>query len=192
MVPDGDLFAALRDGSASIVTDTIDTFTEKGIKVRSGEEIPADVVVTATGFNLTVFGDVAFTVDDEPVDFTEHITWRGMMISDVPNMAYMFGYFRHSWTLRIDLVGRRGGAAVRSDAGEGRLGGHAHAAAHRGGHAPAAVVGPGELQRRVRHALAAPPLSQGDHEPWTHMLEHEQERELLAKADLDDGTLVYR
>ncbi|HEX2551460.1 MAG TPA: NAD(P)/FAD-dependent oxidoreductase, partial [Nocardioidaceae bacterium] len=104
VVPDGDFFAALRAGSASIVTDTIDTFTEKGVKVGSGEEIAADVIVTATGFNLTVFGDVAFTVDGEPVDFTEHVTWRGMMIDGVPNMAYMFGYFRHSWTLRIDLV----------------------------------------------------------------------------------------
>ena len=104
VVPDGDFFAALREGKASIVTDTIETFTEKGIKVSSGEEIPADVVVTATGFNLSVLGDVAFTVDGEPVDFTERVTWRGMMINDVPNMAYVFGYFRHSWTLRIDLV----------------------------------------------------------------------------------------
>src|SRR6202034_731652 len=69
IVPDGDLFAALRDGTASIVTDTIETFTERGIRVSSGEEIPADVVVTATGFNLSVFGDIAFTVDGEPVDF---------------------------------------------------------------------------------------------------------------------------
>ena len=105
IVPDGDLFAALREGKASIVTDTIETFTEHGIKVSSGEEIPADIVVTATGFNLSVLGDVAFTVDGEPVDFTERVTWRGVMISGVPNMAYIFGYFRHSWTLRVDLVG---------------------------------------------------------------------------------------
>src|SRR6185312_4189899 len=84
VVPDGDLFAALREGTASIVTDTIETFTEHGIKVGSGEEIPADVVVTATGFNLSVFGDVAFTVDDEPVDFAERVTWRGIMIEGVP------------------------------------------------------------------------------------------------------------
>src|SRR4029079_13300774 len=70
----------------------------------SGEGIRGAVIGPATGFNLTVFGDVAFTVDGEPVDFTEHVTWRGMMIDGVPHMAYMFGYFRHSWTLRIDLV----------------------------------------------------------------------------------------
>src|SRR4051795_6913193 len=104
VVPDGDPFTAMREGKASIVTDTIDSFTEHGIRISSGEEISADVVVTATGFNLSVFGDVTFTVDGEPVDFTERITWRGIMISGVPNMAYVFGYFRHSWTLRVDLI----------------------------------------------------------------------------------------
>jgi hypothetical protein len=74
------------------------------VQVSSGEVIEADVVVTATGFDLAVFGDIPFTVDGEPVDFTRHVTWRGLMISDIPNMAYAFGYFRHSWTLRIDLV----------------------------------------------------------------------------------------
>src|ERR1700751_6405215 len=104
MVPDGDLFAALREGKASIVTDTIETFTEHGIRVSSGEEIPADIVVTATGFNMSVLGDVAFTVDGEPVDFTERVTWRGIMINGLPNKAYTFGSFRHSGTLRVDLV----------------------------------------------------------------------------------------
>src|SRR6202044_3271156 len=104
IVPDGDLFAVLREGSASIVTDTIESFTEHGIRVSSGEEIPADIVVSATGFSMSLFGDVAFAVDGQPVDFTGHVTWRGIMISGVPNMAYVFGYFRHSWTLRVDLV----------------------------------------------------------------------------------------
>src|ERR1700722_4098179 len=104
IVPDGDLFAALREGTASIVTDTIETFTGGGVKVGPGDEIPGDVGVSATGFNLSVFGDVAFAVDGEPVDFTERVTWRGIMIEGVPNMAYVFGYFRHSWTLRVDLV----------------------------------------------------------------------------------------
>jgi monooxygenase len=104
IVPEGDFFAALREGKASIVTDTIEEFTEAGIRVSSGQEIEADIVVTATGFNLSAFGDIPFTVDGEAVDFTQRITWRGIMISGVPNMAYVFGYFRHSWTLRADLV----------------------------------------------------------------------------------------
>jgi len=191
IVPDGDLFAALREGKASIVTDTIESFTERGIKISSGEEIPADVIVTATGFNMSVLGDVAFTVDREPVDFAGRVTWRGIMINGVPNMAYVFGYFRHSWTLRVDLV---------SDL-VGRLLSHMEDIG-------AAMVVPtlrpedaGMQLRpwsdpenfnagyvmRSQHIL----FKQGDREPWTHMLEHEEEREILPKADLDDGTLVY-
>ncbi|WP_245743347.1 hypothetical protein [Geodermatophilus poikilotrophus] len=102
VVPDGDLFTALREGTASVVTDTIETFSETGIRLTAGEELEADVVVT--GFDLSLSGGVAFTVDGEPVDFPGRVTWRGVMISGVPNMAYVFGYSRNSWTLRADLV----------------------------------------------------------------------------------------
>jgi len=190
-VPDGDLFAALRDGTASIVTDTIETFTEHGIKVSSGDEIPADVVVTATGFNLSVLGDVAFTVDGEAVDFSGRVTWRGIMINGVPNMAYVFGYFRHSWTLRVDLVCDLVGRLLVRMRDKG-----------------ATMVVPGlrpedaDMQLRpfsdpenfnAGYVMRSQDIlfKQGDHEPWTHLLEHEEEREILPKADLDDGTLVY-
>jgi cation diffusion facilitator CzcD-associated flavoprotein CzcO len=192
IVPDGDLFAALRAGKASIVTDTIEEFTENSIRVGSGEEIEADVVVTATGFNLSAFGDVAFTVDGEPVDFTQRVTWRGIMISGVPNMAYVFGYFRHSWTLRVDLV---------TDLVD-RLFTHMR---DRGATMVVPTLRPEDADMELRpwsdpenfnagyvmrsqHRL----FKQGDREPWIHMLEHEQEMELLPKADLDDGSLVYR
>ena len=161
VVPDGDLFAAMREGKASIVTDTIDTFTENGIKICSGEEIPADIVVTATGFDLSLLGDVAFTVDGEPVDFTKRVTWRGTMISGVPNMAYVFGYFRHSWTLRVDLVGDLVCRLLAHMQEQGRHDGGPDPATRGRGHAAAAVVRPGELQRRLRHALAAPLVQAG-------------------------------
>jgi cation diffusion facilitator CzcD-associated flavoprotein CzcO len=191
-VPDGDLFVALREGTASIVTDTIDTFTERGIRVSSGEELEADVVVTATGFNLSVLGDIAFTVDGDAVDFTEHVTWRGLMISGIPNMAYVFGYFRHSWTLRVDLVSD---LVIRlmetmqlkdatmvvptlrdEDAGM-QLRPWSDPENFNAGYV-----------MRSQHVL----FKQGDREPWTHMLEHAAETEILPKADLDDGSLVYR
>jgi cation diffusion facilitator CzcD-associated flavoprotein CzcO len=191
IVPDGDLFEAVREGTASIVTDTIDTFTEHGIRVSSGEEIPADVVVTATGFNLSAFGDVAFSVDGEPVDFTQRVTWRGMMISGVPNMAYTFGYFRHSWTLRVDLVADVVSRLFRQMADKGAT-------------MVVPTLRPTESDMPLRpwsdpenfnsgYVMRSQHLlfKQGDHEPWTHMVEHEQERESLPKADLDDGTLVY-
>jgi cation diffusion facilitator CzcD-associated flavoprotein CzcO len=192
VVPDGDLFTALREGKASIVTDTIETFTAHGIKVSSGAEIPADIVVTATGFNMSVLGDVAFTVDGEPVDFTGRVTWRGIMISGLPNMAYVFGYFRHSWTLRVDLVSDLVGRllATMADKGATMV---VPTLRPRDTDMPLRAwsdpenFNPGYVMRS-RHIL----FKQGDREPWTHLLEHEQERDILPRADLDDGTLVYR
>jgi monooxygenase len=190
VLPDGDLFAALREGSASVVTDTIETFTETGIRLTSGEELAADVVVTATGFDLSVFGDVAFTVDGEPVVFPERVTYRGIMITGVPNMAYVFGYFRHSWTLRADLV----------SAFVCRLFEHM---AERGATGVVPTLRPEDADMpllpwadpdnfnagyvmRSQHLL----FKRGDREPWTHLKEYVEERDSLPAADLDDG-LVY-
>jgi monooxygenase len=191
VVPDGDLFAALRAGTASIVTDTIQAFTEQGVRVSSGDEIPADIVVTATGFNMSLLGDVRFSVDGELVDFTKRVTWRGIMISGLPNMAYVFGYFRHSWTLRVDLVSDLVGRllATMKDKGATMV-------------VPTLRPEDSDMQvrpwsdpqnfnagyvMRSQHIL----FKQGDREPWTHLLEHEHEREILPDADLADGTLIY-
>ena len=103
-VPEGDLFQGIASGKASMVTDEIECFTEKGILLKSGKELTADIIVTATGFNLSVLGDIAFTVDNKPVDFSKSVTYRGMMFTGVPNMLWIFGYFRASWTLRVDLL----------------------------------------------------------------------------------------
>ena len=104
-VPDGDLFEGISSGQVTMVTDEIETFTEKGILLKSGSEVTADIVITATGFDLNVLGDIAFDVDGEPLVFSDTVTYRGMMFTGVPNMAWIFGYFRASWTLRADLVG---------------------------------------------------------------------------------------
>lgn len=103
-VPDGDLFQGIASGKASVVTDEIARFTEKGILLASGETLDADIIITATGFNLNVLGDIAFTIDGEPLVFSDTVTYRGMMFTGVPNMVWVFGYFRASWTLRADLV----------------------------------------------------------------------------------------
>ena len=191
ILPDGDLFAALRDGTVSIVTDTIEGFTEQGIRVGAGDEIPADVVVTATGFNLSLFGDVAFAVDGKPVDFTQRVTWRGLMISGVPNMAYVFGYFRHSWTLRVDLVCDLVGRMLE----DMQTGGATMVVPKLPSDERVQVLpwadpenfNPGYVMRS-QHIL----FKRGDREPWTHLLEYEQEREILPRADLRDGSLLYR
>jgi cation diffusion facilitator CzcD-associated flavoprotein CzcO len=104
-VPDGDIFKGITSGKASVVTDEIDRFSEKGILLKSGQLLEADIIVTATGFNLSVLGDIDFSIDEKPVDFSETVTYRGMMFTGVPNMLWIFGYFRASWTLRVDLLG---------------------------------------------------------------------------------------
>jgi cation diffusion facilitator CzcD-associated flavoprotein CzcO len=104
-VPDGDLFQGIAAGKATMVTDEILRFTEAGVLLKSGEELKADVVITATGFNLSVLGAIPFFVDGAPIDFADTVTYRGMMFTGVPNMVWVFGYFRASWTLRVDLLG---------------------------------------------------------------------------------------
>ena len=103
-VPDGDLFHGIASGKASVVTDEIDRFTEHGILLKSGEELQADIIVTATGFNMSVLGDIDFAIDGKPLDFSETVNYRGMMFTGVPNLLWVFGYFRASWTLRADLL----------------------------------------------------------------------------------------
>lgn len=103
LVPDGDLFQALRSGKAEIVTDYIETFTEQGIRLKSGQELAADVVVSATGLKMLALGGVRFVVDGEPIELSKKLSYKGMMISDVPNMALAIGYTNASWTLKVDL-----------------------------------------------------------------------------------------
>ncbi|KRA32375.1 MULTISPECIES: flavin-containing monooxygenase [unclassified Nocardioides] len=105
-VPNGDLFKALRSGEASVVTGHIETFTEKGIRLTSGEELEADVIVTATGLEVKVMGGLTFTVDGEVRDVRDQMTYKAVMVEDLPNMAWVFGYTNAPWTLKSDLVAR--------------------------------------------------------------------------------------
>jgi cation diffusion facilitator CzcD-associated flavoprotein CzcO len=104
-VPNGDLFEGIRSGQASVVTDQIASFTKTGIALESGDHLDADIIITATGFHLSVLGDIEFMIDGSPLDFADTITYRGMMFTGVPNMVWIFGYLRASWTLRADLIG---------------------------------------------------------------------------------------
>lgn len=102
-VPDGDLFKVIRQGKASVVTDHIDTFTQTGIRLKSGQELQADMIVTATGLNLQLLGGMKVQVDGKPFDMTETLNYRGVMFKDLPNLAMIFGYTNASWTLKADL-----------------------------------------------------------------------------------------
>jgi cation diffusion facilitator CzcD-associated flavoprotein CzcO len=104
LIPDGDLFAAIRGGRAEVATDHIDTFTEHGVRLRSGVELAADIVVTATGLNLLAIGGIELTVDGTKIELGESTVYKGMMLSGVPNFAWTIGYTNASWTLKADLV----------------------------------------------------------------------------------------
>lgn len=104
LAPNGDLFQTMREGKASVVTDTIDTFDETGILLSSGQHLDADVIVTATGLQLVSLGEVQFEVDGKPINFADTWTYKGVAYSGVPNLASSFGYINASWTLRSDLT----------------------------------------------------------------------------------------
>ena len=104
LVPDGDLFAAIKDNRANVVTDTIDTFTPTGILLNSGNEIEADIVISATGIELNALNDINVSVDGVKVEANNKLSYKGMMLSGVPNLAITFGYVNSSWTLRADLT----------------------------------------------------------------------------------------
>ncbi|MCX7272957.1 MAG: NAD(P)/FAD-dependent oxidoreductase [Burkholderiales bacterium] len=106
LVPDGDFFRAIRGGRATVVTDEIERFTATGIRLKSGRELPADLIVTATGLSLQLLAGVAFEVDGRPVDPAASLSYKGMMYSDLPNLASSFGYTNASWTLKSDLTAR--------------------------------------------------------------------------------------
>lgn len=104
LVPDNDMFLAIKSGKASIETDHIERFTEKGLKLKSGKELEADIIITATGLNLRMLGGAEISVDGKKVEVGKSYTYKGAMLSDVPNMAFVFGYTNASWTLRADLI----------------------------------------------------------------------------------------
>jgi len=104
LVPDSDMFNAIKSGRASVVTDQIEAFTETGVKLQSGQELEADVIITATGLVLQAFGGIELSVDDRRIDISKTLAYKGVMLSDVPNLASVFGYINASWTLKADLI----------------------------------------------------------------------------------------
>ena len=104
LVPDGDLFGAITDGTVDVVTDHIETFTETGIRLVSGTELDADIIVTATGLDLLFMGGIDATIDGEPIDLPNRLAYKGMMLGGVPNLAFAVGYTNASWTLKAELT----------------------------------------------------------------------------------------
>ena len=189
LIPNGDLFRAIRSGCASVVTDTIETFTETGLALASGEHLEAEIIITATGLELVNLGEIEVAVDGVPVDFADTFTYRGLAYSDVPNLVSTFGYINASWTLRADLT----------SSFVCRLLQHMRAT---GTDRVTPRLRPGEerMERRpwiedfsAGYMQRMMPLlpKQGDREPWTNPQRLSADRKALLKAPLDDGVLIF-
>jgi cation diffusion facilitator CzcD-associated flavoprotein CzcO len=191
-VPDGDIFKAIKAGKADVVTDEIERFTETGIQLKSGQTLEADVVITATGFSLSVLGDIAFEVDGAPLDMADTVTYRGMMFTGVPNLVWVFGYFRASWTLRADIVSdfvcrlldhmdqhgaKQVQVALRPEEDNMPV----------GEWIDPENFNPGYLMRGM-HLMP----KRGDKPEWQHTQDYWNEKDEFPKIDLDDTVFVYR
>ncbi|MCB0875999.1 MAG: NAD(P)/FAD-dependent oxidoreductase [Solirubrobacterales bacterium] len=186
MVADGDLFQAISRGEASIVTDRIATFTERGIELESGRELEADIVITATGLNLLAFGGIDLSVDGRHVDISEKTAYKGMMLSDVPNFAFAIGYTNASWTLKVDLVGEY----------FGRLLTHMD---DQGWDVCTPLLGPNVGKRPILDFEAGYVLrslsdfpTQGDRGPWQLTMDYSRDVPLFTEQAIADEALVFR
>ncbi|MCW5890618.1 MAG: NAD(P)/FAD-dependent oxidoreductase [bacterium] len=189
LVPNSDLFVALRSGKAEVVTDHIAAFTETGIQLQSGRTLDADVVVTATGLELVVLGEMQFAVDGAPVDFSRTWTYKGMMYSDVPNLVCTFGYINASWTLRADLTAHwtcrvlnhmdaKGARRVvpRLRPGDADMPARAWIDDFSSGY-----------MQRVMHLFP----KQGNREPWLNPQNYRRDKKMIHTSALEDGALVF-
>ncbi len=189
LVPNADLFEALRSGNATVETDTIETFTERGIRLSSGTEVEADIIVTATGLNLVVLSEVDMTVDGETIHWPDTYSYKGMMYSDVPNMVQTFGYINASWTLRADLTSeyvcrvlnrmdelgvKQVAARLRDeDAGMNAL--------------PWIDDFSAGYMQRVMHRFP----KQGDRGPWRNTQNFALDKKMIRDEPLEDGALLF-
>ena len=189
LVPNGDLFDAIKSGKASVVTDTIDTFTEHGVTLTSGEMIEADIIVTATGLQLVTLGEMDFVVDGEPVDFSTTWTYKGFAYSDIPNLASSFGYINASWTLRADLICEYVCRLLNHMSATGT------------------VQCTPRLRRSDRNMPARPWIDdfssgymqrvmdrfprQGDREPWINPQRYTRDKKMFRTAPIDDGVMQF-
>lgn len=189
LLPNGDLFRAINDGRVSVVTDHVDTFTEKGIFLKSGRELEADIIVTATGLELVTVGDMDFTIDGEPLDFSRTWTYKGIAYSDVPNMVSTFGYINASWTLRADLVSDyvcrllNHMRQVGADQATPRLRSEDRSMTPR---AWIEEFSAGYMRRMMDRMPR-----QGDRDPWINSQNYRLEKKTIGKAPVDDGVMQF-
>jgi cation diffusion facilitator CzcD-associated flavoprotein CzcO len=187
LVPDGDLFETLRSGRASVVTDEIETFTETGLRLKSGEELPADVVVTATGLRLKFLGGMTMEVDGKRVEPSKTMAYKGMMFSDVPNLAIAIGYTNASWTLKCDLTCEFVCRLLNHMDAKGYTQCVPRRTDPRVTEAPLLDFTSGYVQRSIGEFPR-----QGSATPWKLHQNYALDMMLLRHAKLEDGTMEFR
>ncbi|MCQ4120651.1 flavin-containing monooxygenase [Rhodococcus tibetensis] len=186
-VPDGNLFKVLASGEASIVTDHIDTFTETGIALESGRELEADIIVTATGLNIQMLGGMTLSVDGEARELHEQMTYKGVLVEGIPNLAWVFGYTNASWTLKSDIAGAYLCRLLRHM----DEGGHTVATPRDVENSALDVGMLDELQSGyVQRAKAVMPR-QGSREPWKVLMNYEKDTKMLLDDPICDGLLRF-
>ena len=185
------MFKGIARGKASVVTDEIERFTDNGILLKSGTLLEADIVVTATGFNLCVLGDIDFTIDGAPLVFSDTVTYRGMMFTGVPNMAWVFGYFRASWTLRSDLVADFVCRLLNHMKARGAKRVVTALRPHDRDMSLLPWIDPDNFNpgymMRGMHLLPR----RGDSPEWAHTQDYWAEKDAIPAIDLDDSAFVY-
>jgi len=189
LIPNGDLFKSIRSGKASVVTDQIDTFTENGIKLASGEKLQADIIVTATGLQLVVLGGMQVVVDGQSVEFPDTFTYKGMMFSDVPNLLSTFGYINASWTLRADLNAEYVCRLINhmDETGNRQCTPRLREKDKNMQPRPWLDAFSSGYVQRVMHILP----KQGDHEPWINAQNYHRDKQMLRKSPVDDGVMIF-
>ena len=187
VVPDGDLFKALRNGQASVETDQIEKFTANGVQLKSGKHLEADIVVSATGLQVQILGGVKGSVDGQPMNTSKHMLYQGVMVSDVPNMAMIIGYINASWTLKVDIAAEYICRLVN----------------HMDKNGYDEVIAPSDqaefLQDTVMGGLTAGYIAraadvmpkQGRHAPWKVTNNYLADRKDLKEAKFNDGILQF-
>jgi monooxygenase len=189
LVPNSDFFEALRSDRADVVTDHIECFTETGIRLTSGEELEADVIITATGLQLVTVGEMDFVVDGRPVDFADTWTYKGLAYSDVPNMASCFGYIAASWTLRADLTSEYVCRLLNRMRDTGTVQCTPRLRPEDRGMTPRPWIddfSSGYMQRMM------PMLpKQGDRVPWVNTQSYSKDKLLFRKSPVDDGAMRF-
>jgi cation diffusion facilitator CzcD-associated flavoprotein CzcO len=189
VVPNGDLFRVLRRGEASIVTDHIDTFTETGIKLESGEELEADIVISATGLQIQLAGGAAIEVDGEPVDTRDRMLYKGVLMEGVPNSMFVIGYTNASWTLKADLASEYFCRLVN------HMRDHGHdqvvAVAEPGERTDVSVMGDSMRSGYIQRGDAVMPR-QGKRMPWQIRNDYFRDAPVLRRGPVEDPVLRFR